>query len=107
MRIADRAASWVSRLQKYGIPARMQHGESTVGGGSLPGESLPSTLLALDAGNVSITLDDLAKRLRLRNSPLIVRILRDALLVDPRTVLVEQDNEVVQAFVEELGRDSK
>jgi len=103
--IAGRAASWVSMLQKYGIPARMQRGESTVGGGSLPGETLPTTLLALDAGNVSMSLDELAKRLRLRSSPLIVRILRDALLVDPRTVLEEQDNEVVQAFVEELSRD--
>ncbi len=101
--LAGRAASWVSRLQQHGIPARIQRGESTVGGGSLPGETLPTTLLALDAGNVSISLDELAKRLRLRSSPLIVRILRDALLVDPRTVLEEQDNEVVQAFAEELG----
>ena len=103
--ISGRAASWVSKLQKYGIPARMQHGESTVGGGSLPGETLPTTLLALDAGNVSMSLDELAKRLRLRNSPLIVRILRDALLIDPRTVLEEQDNEVVQALAEELEKD--
>ena len=105
--IAGRAASWVSRLQKYGIPARMQRGESTVGGGSLPGETLPTTLLALDAGNVSMSLDELAKRLRLRSSPLIARILRDALLIDPRTVLEEQDNEVVQALVEKLGRDNE
>ena len=105
--IEGRAASWVSKLQKVGIPARMQLGESTVGGGSLPGETLPTTLLALDAGNVSMSLDELAKRLRLRKSPLIVRILRDALLIDPRTVLEEQDNEVVQALVEELGRDSR
>ena len=103
--ISSRAASWVSELQKYGIPARMQRGESTVGGGSLPGETLPTTLLALDARSVSMSLDELAKRLRLRSLPLIVRILRDALLVDPRTVLEEQDNEVVQAFVEELERD--
>jgi L-seryl-tRNA(Ser) seleniumtransferase len=104
--IAGRAASWVSKLQKYGIPARMQRGESTIGGGSLPGETLPTTLLALDAGNVSIPLDELAKRLRLRSLPLIVRILRDALLIDPRTVLEEQDDEVVRAFVEELSKDT-
>lgn len=104
--IAGRAASWVSKLQTYGIPARMQRGESTIGGGSLPGETLPTTLLALDAGNVSIPLDELAKRLRLRSLPLIVRILRDALLIDPRTVLEEQDDEVVQAFVEELSKDT-
>ena len=104
--IAGRAASWVSKLQQYGIPARMQSGESTVGGGSLPGETLPTTLLALDAGNVSIPLDELAKRLRLRSLPLIVRILRDALLIDPRTVLEEQDDEVVRAFVEELSKNT-
>ena len=84
----------------------MQSGESTVGGGSLPGETLPTTLLALDAGNVSIPLDELAKRLRLRSLPLIVRILRDALLIDPRTVLEEQDDEVVRAFVEELSKNT-
>jgi len=104
--IAGRAASWVSKLQQHGIPARMQRGESTVGGGSLPGETLPTTLLALDAGNFSITLDEMAKHLRLRNSPIIVRIQRDTLLVDPRTVLEEQDNEVMLAFVQELGKGS-
>ncbi len=105
-KIATRAASWVSKLQKYGIPARMQRGESTIGGGSLPGETLPTTLLALDAGNVSMPLDELGKRLRLRSSPIIVRILRDTLLLDPRTVLEEQDKMVVQALVEELGKGS-
>src|SRR5437764_8386918 len=89
--ISGRATSWVSTLQKHGIPARMQHGESTVDGGSLPGETLPTTLLALDAGNVSMSLDELAKRLRLRSSPLVFRIMIDALLVDLRAVLVEQD----------------
>src|SRR5579864_6302289 len=103
-KIVSRATSWASRLQKYGIPARTQRGESTVGGGSLPGETLPTTLLALDAGKVPIPLDELAKRLRLRSSPIIVRIMRDTLLLDPRTVLEEQDKEVVQALAEELGR---
>ena len=105
-RITGRAASWVSKLQKHGILAGTRRGESTIGGGSLPGETLPTTLLALDAGQVSIPLDELAKRLRLRSSPVIVRILRDAMLFDPRTVLEEQDKEIVQALVEELGKDS-
>jgi L-seryl-tRNA(Ser) seleniumtransferase len=105
-RIAGRAARWASRLQKNGILARTQPGESTIGGGSLPGEMLPTTLLALDAGHVSIPLDELAKRLRQRSLPIIVRILRDTLLLDPRTVLEEQDKEVIQALVEELGMDS-
>jgi len=105
-RIASRARSWASKLQNYGILARTQPGESTIGGGSLPGETLPTTLLALDASHVPIPLNELAKRLRLHSSPVIVRILRDTLLLDPRTVLEEQDKEIVQALVEELGEDS-
>ena len=101
--ISSRAASWVSKLQAHGIPARTQRGESTVGGGSLPGETLPTTLLALDAAHIPLPLEELAKRLRLRRTPLIARIHHDTLLLDPRTVLPEQDKEVVRALVEEMG----
>lgn len=102
-KIASRATGWVSKLQQHAIAARTQRGESTVGGGSLPGETLPTTLLALDAGYIPVPLDELAQRLRLRRTPIIVRIQRDTLLLDPRTVLEEQDKELVQALVEELG----
>jgi len=101
-KIASRAASWVSRLQAQGITAHTQRGESTIGGGSLPGETLPTTLVALDAAHVPLSLDELAKRLRLRPLPIITRILRDTLLLDPRTVLEEEDEEVVRGLVEEI-----
>src|SRR5262249_56606857 len=39
--LANRASNWVTKLQAQGIAARTQRGESTVGGGSLPGETLP------------------------------------------------------------------
>ncbi|HLX58866.1 MAG TPA: L-seryl-tRNA(Sec) selenium transferase [Ktedonobacteraceae bacterium] len=100
--LASRAARWASQLQKHGIAARTQRGESTVGGGSLPGETLPTTLLALDAGHVPQPLDELAKRLRMRKTPVIARVQHDTLLLDPRTVLKEQDKEVIMALVEEL-----
>ena len=100
-RIASRATSWVAKLQAKGIMARTQRGESTVGGGSLPGETLTTTLVALAAEHVPLSLTELAKRLRMRKTPIVTRILRDTLLLDPRTVLEEQDKEVVQALVEE------
>src|SRR5438270_3545111 len=84
-KIEARARRWVSKLQAHNIPARTQRGESTIGGGSLPGETLPTTLLALDAAHIPIPLDELARRLRIRRTPVIVRILRDTLLLDPRT----------------------
>ena len=101
--LASRATNWASQLQKQGIAAHTQRGESTVGGGSLPGETLPTTLLALDATHVSLPLDELAHHLRTRKTPIITRIQRDTLLLDPRTVLKEQDREVVVALIEEAG----
>jgi L-seryl-tRNA(Ser) seleniumtransferase len=101
-KLASRAAHWVAELRNRGITARIQHGASTIGGGSLPGETLPTTLLALDAAHLSLPLDELAKHLRVRQVPIITRILHDALLLDPRTVLEEQDGEVVQAITSEL-----
>jgi L-seryl-tRNA(Ser) seleniumtransferase len=102
--LASRATRWASQLQKQGIIAHTQRGESTVGGGSLPGETLPTTLLALDAAHVSLPLDQLAQRLRTRKTPIITRIQRDTLLLDPRTVLKEQDKELLMALVEEVGK---
>ncbi len=102
-RIASRAAHWVTELHSHGISAYTQHGASTIGGGSLPGETLPTTLLALNAVQVPLPLDVLAKRLRLRPIPIITRIMHDALLLDPRTVLEEQDDEVIQALTIECS----
>jgi L-seryl-tRNA(Ser) seleniumtransferase len=102
-RLAQRAGSWAERLRERGIEARVKRGESTVGGGSLPGETLPTTLLALDAATLALPLDEIARRLRSRPIPVVARIQHDTLLLDPRTVLEEQDQEVVRALMEVLN----
>ena len=60
--------------------------ESTVGGGSLPGESLPTWVLALDVKSPNKFMS----KLRASNPPLIARTENDRVLLDPRTVLPEQ-----------------
>ena len=62
-------------------------GESTVGGGSLPGETLPTALLALDVPDP----DAFLARLRAATPPVIARISEDRVLLDPRTVLPGQE----------------
>ncbi len=101
--LVSRATRWATKLRAQGIAARTQRGESTVGGGSLPGEMLPTMLLAIDADQVSLSLDELAKRLRLRSIPIVTRILRDTLLLDPRTVLEEEDKEVMLGLIEAMA----
>jgi len=61
--------------------------KSTVGGGSLPGESLPTYVLALDVRSP----DKFLSKLRVANLPIIARTENDRVLLDPRTVLPEQD----------------
>ncbi len=62
-------------------------GESAVGGGSLPGATLPTVLLALDAESA----DSFAAKLREIEIPIIARITEGRVLFDPRTVLPEQE----------------
>lgn len=100
--LAQRAGTWAERLRAHGMRARVQRGESTIGGGSLPGEVLPTTLLALDAAHIAFPLEELTRRLRLRPIPIVARISRDTLLLDPRTVLEEQDEEMMRALLEEI-----
>jgi L-seryl-tRNA(Ser) seleniumtransferase len=78
-----RAEAWRNAIG-YGqvIPS-----ESTVGGGSLPGESLPTYVLALDVKSP----DRFLSKLRESTPPVIGRTENDRVLLDPRTVLLEQD----------------
>jgi L-seryl-tRNA(Ser) seleniumtransferase len=92
--LADRAAGWADRLVAAGIAAAVVSDASTVGGGSLPGETLPTRLLALPG----LPADRLAERLRAGQPAVVGRIVDGALCFDPRTVLPEQDDLLLAAI---------
>jgi L-seryl-tRNA(Ser) seleniumtransferase len=94
--IEKRAGVWAKALGGTGV---VVDGETMVGGGSLPGGSLPTKLVALQGGKKG-TVQSISRRLRLRDVPVIGRISEDALLLDPRTVLPEEDEIVIQALKE-------
>ena len=58
-----------------------------MGGGSLPGELFPTFLLSLEVKSPEKFL----KKLRVQNPPIIARTVNDKVLLDPRTVLPEQE----------------
>ncbi|MCB9437182.1 MAG: L-seryl-tRNA(Sec) selenium transferase [Anaerolineales bacterium] len=84
--IEARALRWQAVVGGEVVPA-----DSMVGGGSLPGNALPSKALALHVDNP----DKLATQLREQMPPIIVRIQDGRVLLDPRTVLPEQDSTVI------------
>ena len=98
--ITRQAEQWTVQLLENGIEAAIMEGRSRVGGGSLPGTSLPSKLVA-------ITDDDpesLAFRLRTAEVPVIGRIQDNRVLLDPRTVLAGQENRLMNTVLEICGK---
>lgn len=82
-----RAEAWREALGR----GEVIESESTVGGGSLPEESLPTFALALEVKSP----DKFLKKLREANPPLIARTENDKVLLDPRTVLEGQDVKLI------------
>ena len=80
----------VAALGQDGVVAGVEPVQATVGGGSLPGETLPSWALVLSPADGE-GVDILARRLRLGEPGIFGRIDRDRLLLDLRTVLPEED----------------
>jgi L-seryl-tRNA(Ser) seleniumtransferase len=83
----EQIAARASRLASLCPPAVNAHtvaGKSAVGGGSFAGATLPTTLVAVDAGELGP--DGLALRLRLGNPPIVARVAENKLLLDPRTL---------------------
>ena len=88
-----RAARWKRAI---GSDASLVQGESAIGGGSLPGETLPTWLVALSAANTTGGAEALAARLRRSDPPVMARIQDDLVVLDPRTVLPEEERALVR-----------
>jgi L-seryl-tRNA(Ser) seleniumtransferase len=82
-----RVDNWVEEIGA----GKIVKGESTVGGGSLPGESIPTQLLSLEVESAERFL----RLLRRNFPPIIARTENDRVLLDPRTVLQEQDQALI------------
>ena len=89
----ERAAHWAREI---GSGSHVVDGESMVGGGSLPGESLPTRLLSIPV--LGRSADDLARALRAGTTPVVGRIDHDELRFDPRTVDPRQDDALIEAL---------
>ena len=95
--LARRAARLVERIADApGFSVKVQQGESVVGGGSTPGQILPTSLVTLTHARFSA--HDLELALRHNSPPIIARVEQDHVILDLRTVFEEQEEEVVKAL---------
>jgi L-seryl-tRNA(Ser) seleniumtransferase len=96
--IEKRAEMWKRSLK---CRSEIIDGFSMIGGGSLPGESLPTRLLSVKPvrnGKKTGAVNSLSAKLRRSNPPVIARIENDILLFDPRTVQPDEDDLLIKAI---------
>ncbi len=89
-----------ARLQSKALDISIEEAESVVGGGSAPGQQIAGPVLCV---NSSLhTPNQIEEGLRLHRPPIMVRIEKDRLLIDLRTVLEGEEEEIVAAL-EKVG----
>ncbi len=86
-KIKSRASLWIETIGQ----GELIEGSSTVGGGSLPGETLPTWLVAINLRHP----DKFLSLLRRSQPPIIARLEDDQVVLDPRTVLPDQEDQLL------------
>ena len=105
--IRKRSAAFVNSLagkvDRLGAKIEVVEGNSLVGGGSTPAQSLPTFVLRVTSARCSAS--QLESRLRAApgGTPVIARIEDDRLILELRTVFPEQENALAEALIAALG----
>lgn len=97
--IERRAEQWAREI---GGEAHVESGESAIGGGSLPGATLPTRLVVIPMRGET-KVQKAAHLLRQQSPPIIARIEKNALVFDPRTVSEKDDSTVKEALRSIVG----
>jgi L-seryl-tRNA(Ser) seleniumtransferase len=87
--VRSRAEALLGQLPK--LDAELREGESLIGGGSTPEQSIPTWLVAIRATDVVAS----ERKLRQATPPVIARIEDDRIILDLRTVFPEEESELV------------
>jgi L-seryl-tRNA(Ser) seleniumtransferase len=93
-RAAALAAS-ITTLTQGAIVAGVEEGASVIGGGSAPEASLPTVLVTLESKQMSAA--SIEGRLRGHATPVIARTERDRVMIDLRTVTIEEEAIILDA----------
>ncbi len=95
--IKERATRWKTQLF---LPGEVISARSAIGGGSLPGETLPTWVLALSCEGDAGSPERVMRRLREAVPPVIARIEDDRVILDPRTVTPDDEEALLTALRE-------
>jgi L-seryl-tRNA(Ser) seleniumtransferase len=92
-KIAIRSHNICQKLKKEDIPAFTKEGQTAIGGGSLPGQTLPTKLIMIKP---PCLVEIFSKELRLFSPPLLGRKEKEFFILDPRCIDPSSDNLVIK-----------
>jgi L-seryl-tRNA(Ser) seleniumtransferase len=94
-----RAENIKEELEKSEISIAIIESQSTVGGGSLPGETLPTIVISVaSVSSVDRSADQQAKLFREQCPPIIGRIEDEKFVLDLRTIFPYQDKTLISSI---------
>lgn len=100
----DEGSGSSANLQRAGalqLTLKIVDGESVLGGGSAPGATLPTKLIAVTSDD--LPPDEITQLLRTHEPPIVARVDEGRVLLDLRTVLPERDSAISEALCKIVG----
>jgi len=92
-KITMRSQNICQKLKEKDIPVFTKEGQTAIGGGSLPGQTLPTKLIIIKS---PCPVEIFSKELRLYNPPLLGRKEKEYFILDPRCIDPSSDNLVIE-----------
>jgi L-seryl-tRNA(Ser) seleniumtransferase len=93
-RIRERALALLARIPE--LRAEVIPGQSVIGGGATPDQSIPTWVIAAECTDVV----EAERKLRIRENPIVARIEDERLILDLRTVFFWEEDSVAAALRE-------
>ena len=90
-----RVIDWQNKIT---IESNIIEGQSTIGGGSLPGQILPTYLLSISGLKIDCGVNEFFNKLLNNKFPIVARIEKNNIIFDPRTVLGNEDSKLIDGI---------
>jgi L-seryl-tRNA(Ser) seleniumtransferase len=85
-------------IQECKTGVSIQESESAIGGGSLPGETIPTKVLSIDCSLLGVSAEKTQSDFRKLRTPIVVRIENEKVIMDARTISPADDEYVKLAL---------
>ena len=90
-----RVIDWQNKIT---IESNIIEGQSTIGGGSLPGQILPTYLLSISGLKIDCGVNEFFNKLLNNKFPIVARIEKNNIIFDPRTVLGDEESKLIDGI---------